>query len=102
MPLPNDAPDDMETRSLASVVRPIRHPSPGDPMTQSSGTKTSLKNTSLNIAAPVSSRSGRMSRPSLCMSTMKYVMPACLAASGSVRARQIPTSAVCASDVQTF
>ena len=45
------------------------------------------------MAAPVSSRSGRMSRPSACMSTMKYVMPACLGASGSVRARQMPQSA---------
>ena len=32
-PLPNDAPDDIETRSLANVVRPIRQPSPGAPMT---------------------------------------------------------------------
>ena len=43
-----------------------------------------------------------MSRPSVCMSTMKYVMPACLDASGSERARQMPKSAICASDVQTF
>ena len=70
-PLPKDAPEDMETRSLASVVRPIRQPSPGAPTTASSGTNTSLKKTSLNMAAPVSSRSGRMSMPSARMSTMK-------------------------------
>ena len=70
-PWPKEAPDDMETRSLASVVRPMRQPSPGAPTTASSGTKTSLKKTSLNMAAPVSSRSGRMSIPSACMSTMK-------------------------------
>ena len=61
----------METRSLARVVRPMRQPSPGTPTTASSGTKTSLKKTSLNMAAPVSSRSGLMSMPSACMSTMK-------------------------------
>ena len=43
----------------------------GSPITASSGTKTSVRNTSLNMAAPVSSRRGLMSMPSACMSTMK-------------------------------
>ena len=41
----------------ASSRRPVRRPG------SSSGTKTSSKNTSLNSASPVISRSGRMSRP---------------------------------------
>ena len=36
------------------------------------------------------------------MSTMKYVMPSCFGASGSVRARQIPQSARRGDEVHTF
>ncbi len=71
IPNPHVAPEAMDTRSLARVVRARRHPPLTCPTTQSSGTKTSVKNTSLNIAAPVISRSGRTSMPSVCMSTMK-------------------------------
>ena len=71
MPPPNDEPCPIDTRSLASVVRASGQPSSTSPTTQSSGTNTSLRKTSLNIAWPVSSRSGRMSRPSVRMSTMK-------------------------------
>ena len=102
MPNPQVAPAAIDTRSLASVVRARRHPPFTAPTTQSSGTKTSVKNTSLNIAAPVISRRGRTSMPSVCMSTMKYVMPSCLVASGSLRARQIPQSARRAIEVHTF
>ena len=40
--------------------------------------------------------------PGVFMSTMKQVMPSCFGASGSVRARQMPQSAMCAIVVQTF
>ena len=52
-------------RAVASllVVRASGHPPSTSPITQSSGTNTSSKNTSLNISIPVSSRRGRMSRP---------------------------------------
>ena len=76
-PNPNDEPDPIDTRSFASVVRAARQPSLTAPTTQSSGTNTSDRNTSLNMAKPVSSRSGRMSMPSLVMSTQKQVMPSC-------------------------
>ena len=69
---------------------------------QSSGTNTSSRNTSLNIAMPVSSRSGRTSMPAVFMSSMKKEIPSCLGASGSVRARRIPQSARSAIEVQTF
>ena len=41
------------------------------PTTQSSGTKHSSKNTSVNSASPVISRSGRISMPGEVMSTRK-------------------------------
>jgi hypothetical protein len=87
---------------LASVVRAHRQPSFSAPTRQSSGTSTSSKNTSLNISWPVSSRNGRTSMPGVRMSSMKHEMPSCFGASGSVRARQMPQSACCAIDVQTF
>ena len=55
-PVPKVDPVDIDTRSLARVVRAMAQPPPGAPMTQSSGTKTSVRKTSLNMAAPVSSR----------------------------------------------
>ena len=51
------------TRSLASVVRASFQPSSSSPTRQSSGTNTSSRNTSLNSASPVISRSGRTSMP---------------------------------------
>ena len=71
------------------------------PTRQSSGTNTSSKNTSLNIASPVSSRSGRMSMPGVFMSSMKNEMPSCFGASGSVRASRIPQSRVLAPSTST-
>ena len=44
---------DSETRSFISVVIATCHPSPSRPSIQSSGTRASLKNTSLNSASPV-------------------------------------------------
>lgn len=58
----------MATRSLARVVRASGHPPSTSPMTQSSGTKTSVRNTSLNMARPVISRRGRTSMPADAMS----------------------------------
>ena len=102
IPRPNDEPEPIDTRSFSSVVRAARQPSLTPPITQSSGTYTSERKTSLNIASPVSSRNGRMSSPSLRMSTKKHVMPLCFGSVGSVRARQMPQSASRAIDVQTF
>ena len=62
---------DSDTRSLASVVRATRQPPLTSPTTQSSGTKTSSRKTSLNMASPVISRSGRTSTPGEFMSTRK-------------------------------
>jgi hypothetical protein len=71
IPPPNDEPLPIDTRSLASVVRASGQPPSTSPITQSSGTNTSSRNTSLNMARPVISRSGRMSMPGVAMSTMK-------------------------------
>jgi len=71
----------------------IRQPSPGAPSTQSSGSATASRKTSLNMVRPVISRSGRMSMPGACMSSRKYVMPWCFR-SGSVRARQMAQSRI--------
>ena len=66
------------------------------------GTRASLRNTSLNIAWPVISRSGRTSTPGWCMSSAKHVMPWCFGTSGFVRAISMPRSAICPPDVHTF
>ena len=99
---PSAEPRPMATRSVASVLRAIRQPSPGFPTTQSSGTNTSSRKTSLNTARPVISRNGRISIPLLSMSTRKNVSPRCLGAALSVRARQIAQSASRAREVHTF
>ena len=57
------------TRSLARVVRASGQPPFTSPTTQSSGTKTSSRKTSLNSASPVSSRSGRIVIPGVAMSS---------------------------------
>ena len=61
----------MDTRSAVRVLRLTSHPRSTSPSTYSSGTKTSSMYTVLNIALPVSSRSGRTSTPSLSMSSRK-------------------------------
>ena len=60
---PNVHDCDSDTRSLASVVRATRQPPLTSPTTQSSGTNTSSRKTSLKSASPVISRSGRTSTP---------------------------------------
>ena len=92
----------METRSLPRVERATVQPSLGVPTTSSSGTKTSLKNTSLKSALPVIWRNGRTSTPGPCMSITMVVMPACLGASGSVRTVANPRWQYWAPEVQTF
>ena len=68
-PDPNAHDLDSDTRSLASVVLATRQPPFTGPTTQSSGTKTSSRNTWLNSESPVISRSGRTSTPGADMST---------------------------------
>ena len=95
-------PPPMAARSFISVVRATVQPWLTSPSRWSSGTRTSLKNTSLNDAPPVIWRSGRTSTPGACMSTTKPVRPLCLGASGSVRQMISPMSLYCAPDVHTF
>ena len=92
----------MLTLSLPSVPRATVHPPSTGPTTSSSGTNTSLKNTSLNSAPPFTMRSGRISTPSACMSTTMHVIPWCFGRSGFVRTVMRPNAARCAPVVQTF
>ena len=55
-----------------------------------SGTRAPSMKTSLNIARPVISRSGRISTPGWSISNPKYEMPVCFGDSGSVRAISMP------------
>ena len=64
--------------------------------------RASVKNTSLNAWAPVMSMIGRTSIPGVSMGQMKYEMPRCLGASGSVRAMRMPSLATWPKDVQIF
>ncbi len=61
----------MVVRSLDRVVMATRHPSPTSPTRSASGTRTSVRYTSLNSASPVIWRSGRTSTPGACMSRAK-------------------------------
>ena len=64
-------PPPMVVRSFMRVVMATRHPSPTSPMRSLSGTRTSVRYTSLNSASPVIWMSGRTSTPGACMSTPK-------------------------------
>ena len=77
-------------------------PPPISPMTFSTGTSTPLRKISLNSGSPVICVSGRTSTPGACMSTIRYVRPACRCESGSDRATRMQKSAMCAYDDQTF
>ena len=85
-----------------SVVRATVQPPLTSPRRWESGTRTSVKKTSLNEAPPVIWRSGRTSTPGACMSTTKPVRPRCLGRSGSVRQMISPMSDTWAPDVHTF
>src|SRR6478735_8689578 len=92
----------MLTLSLPRVARATVQPPSTGPTTSSSGTNTSLKNTSLNSELPVGIFRGRTSTPVACMSMTIVVMPLCLGASGSVRTVARPKAATWAPLVQTF
>ncbi len=92
----------MATRSFISVALATDQPSPISPTRQSSGTRASVKNTSLKPDAPAMLRMGRTSTPGWCMSTMNIVRPLCFGCSGSVRASSSPKRDRCADDVQIF
>ena len=66
----------MLTLSLPRVARATVQPWSTAPTTSSSGTKTSLKKTSLNSELPVGMRMGRTSTPGPFMSITMVVMPA--------------------------
>ena len=89
-------------RSFISVVIATCQPSFTFPSRWSSGTRTSVRNTSLKLAPPVIWRSGRTSTPGACMSIRNAVMPRCLGARGSVRQSTSPMSLRCALVVHTF
>ncbi len=95
-PLPSPA------RSAASVVFVTAQPLFRPPIMFQSGTRAPSMKTSLNIARPVISRSGRTSTPGWSISNAKYEMPVCFGAFGSVRAISIPRLQICAVDVHTF
>src|SRR5712691_2922934 len=63
-------------RSLPRVVMITLNPPSTSPTRWASGTRTSVRNTSLNPAAPVIWRSGRTSTPGACMSTFLVDMHA--------------------------
>jgi len=71
---------------------PTVHPSSTSPMRSLSGTRTSVRKTSLKFALPVIWRRGLGSTPGACMSSTNIVMPLCLGASGFVRAMTMPQS----------
>ncbi len=77
-------------RSWASDPPATDHPWCSSPTRFSAGTITSVKKTSLKSAwsRSVSSAMGRVSMPGVVMSMMSTLIPACLAASGSVRTKQ--------------
>ena len=100
-PLP-PPPAPIAARSFISVVRATFQPLLTSPRRWSSGTRTSVKKTSLKLAPPVIWRSGRISTPGAFMSTTKPVRPLCLGRSGSVRAMISPMSLYWAPDVHTF
>ena len=79
-----------------------RHPPSTGPITLPTGTRTSLKNTSLKLAPPVIWRSGRTSTPGALKSTMNMVMPWCFGTSTFVRAMAAPKSEIWAPVVHTF
>src|SRR4029450_10870026 len=95
-------PPPIDTDSLPNVARATVQPPSTGPTTSSSGTKTSLKKTSLNSLLPVGIFRGRTSTPSACMSMTIVVMPSGLGASGSVRTVARPNDDTWAPEVQTF
>ena len=56
----------------------------------------------MNVWEPVISMIGRISMPGASIGQMKYEMPSCFGASGSVRAMRMPNFENWASEVQIF
>jgi hypothetical protein len=102
VPRPPPPPEPMATRSFISIAIAQRHPSSTSPIRLPSGTRTSVKKTSLNPEPPFICRKGRMSTPGALKSMMNIVMPRCFGWSGFVRAMTAPKSESCAPVVQTF
>ena len=71
MPTPQPPPLPIVARSFINVVNAQRQPSLTAPTRFVSGTRTSVKNTSLKSDAPLICLIGRISMPGACMSTMK-------------------------------
>ncbi len=89
---PPPIPAPIAARSFISVVSATPQPAFSSPRRYQSGTRTSVKNTSLNEAPPVIWRSGRISTPGAFMSTKNAVRPLCLGCDGSVRQMISPMS----------
>ena len=102
IPLSRGTPAPMKTRSLLRVVVATFQPAPTSPSRQSSGIRTSERNTSLNSASPVIWRSGRISTPGSLHRRQEVRQARVLGHLGSVRASRIAQSALCALDVHTF
>ena len=102
MTRPSSPPPATELRSWNRVDCATRQPPLTSPMTRSTGTLASVRNTSQKLDAPFICLSGRASIPGCFMSMAKYVMPACLGTSTSVRASSMPKSAESAEEFQTF
>ena len=64
-------PEPRPARSFISVVLATAQPLLSPPIRELSGATASSRNTSLNIACPVISTSGRISTPFWCMSIAK-------------------------------
>ena len=92
----------MPLRSKNSVVLATAQPLLSPPIRSASSTTASSKNTSLNSARPVISRSGRMVTPGWSSLNANHEMPACLGTSKSVRARSMPQSDSIAWELHTF
>ncbi len=89
-------------RSNPSSAFATRHPSLTSPTTWSRGVRASVKNTSLNSESPVIIRIGRTSTPGWSIGTSRKLMPRCLGAAGSVRARTKIQLARWPAEVQIF
>ena len=88
--------------SFDITVRAQAQPSLISPSTLATGTRISLRNTSLNSCARVACTRGRTSTPGLFMSTRMKVIPLCFGASGSVRTSRKPLVQNWAAEFHTF
>ena len=80
--------------SLASAEMVTAQPLPSSPRRFSTGTCTSVKNTSAKFASPAMFSMGRTSMPGESMGTSRQVMPSCLrSTSNSVRVSRMIQSA---------